>query len=144
MFMCEFSHTIDTKGRLIIPAKMREQLGDACVITRGFDNCLAVYTLEAFEKMREGMAKLSATKSSVRALKRLFFGSAAELDFDKQGRVLVPGSLRKFAGLEKEVVVVGTSDHVEIWSRERWDTYNEEVGDSIESLVEDLDGLNFL
>ncbi|MBD8976117.1 division/cell wall cluster transcriptional repressor MraZ [Veillonella magna] len=141
MFMGEFSHTIDTKGRLIIPAKMREQLGETCVITRGFDSCLAVYTLEKFEDMRARLAKLSDTKSGVRALKRLLFGRAAELDFDKQGRVLIPNSLRTYAMLKKDAVVVGTSDHIEIWSREQWDRYNDEVGGNLEALVEEFDDI---
>lgn len=141
MFMGEFSHTIDAKGRLIIPAKIREQLGESCVVTRGFDSCLAVYTKETFERMYDNLNKMSTSKSSVRALKRVFFGSAAELDFDKQGRILVPSALRAYASLEKDVVVVGVSDHIEIWSRTKWDTYNEQVSNSMEELAEDLDGL---
>ncbi|MDY3983802.1 MAG: division/cell wall cluster transcriptional repressor MraZ [Veillonellaceae bacterium] len=141
MFMGEFSHTIDAKGRLIIPAKIREQLGESCVVTRGFDSCLAVYTKETFERMYDNLNKMSTSKSSVRALKRVFFGSAAELDFDKQGRILVPSALRAYASLEKDVVVVGVSDHIEIWSRAKWDTYNEQVSNSMEELAEDLDGL---
>lgn len=139
MFMGEFSHTIDTKGRLIIPAKMREELGEYCIVTRGLDNCLTVYTREGWERFASSLEKQASTKSTVRAMKRFFFGSAAELEFDKQGRVLIPGSLREHAGLQKDVVVVGTNDRVEIWSRDRWNTYNEEITPDMEALAEALE-----
>ena len=141
MFMGEFSHTIDSKGRLIIPAKFREELGEQCVITRGFDNCLAVYTQESWNHISSALATQSTTKTQIRALQRFYFGSAAELDFDKQGRVLVPGSLRKHAELEKDVVLVGANNHIEIWSRKKWEAYNDEIDINIEALVEDMDGL---
>jgi len=139
--MGEFSHTIDSKGRLIIPAKFREELGEQCVITRGFDNCLAVYTQESWNHISSALATQSTTKTQIRALQRFYFGSAAELDFDKQGRVLVPGSLRKHAELEKDVVLVGANNHIEIWSRKKWEAYNDEIDINIEALVEDMDGL---
>ena len=90
MFMGEYNHTIDTKGRMIIPAKIREQLGDLCIVTKGLDNCLAIYTEEAWKKISTALQSQSSTKASVRALKRFVFGSAAELEYDKQGRVLIP------------------------------------------------------
>lgn len=139
MFMGEFSHTIDTKGRLIIPAKLREELGESCVVTKGFDKCLTVFTKEGFEKLAQSLNNLASSKASVRSIKRFFFGSATELGFDKQGRVLIPSVLREHAKLAKDAVIVGANDRVEIWSREEWDEYNLTMADEIEDLAESLD-----
>ena len=141
MFMGEYNHTIDTKGRMIIPAKIREQLGDLCIVTKGLDNCLAIYTKEAWKKISTALQLQSSTKASVRALKRFVFGSAAELEYDKQGRVLIPVPLREYASLDKQAVIVGAGDHVEIWSREKYDFYDEQVAESMEELVEGLEGI---
>ena len=141
MFMGEFNHTIDTKGRLIIPAKIREQLGDTCIVTKGFDDCLSIYTLEKWEKISVALQSQPSTKAGIRALKRFVFGSAAELDFDRQGRVLVPSPLREHAHLKKNAVILGAGDHVEIWSREQYESYDEEVAPSMEELAERLEGI---
>ena len=123
MLMGEYNHTIDTKGRMIIPAKIREQLGDLCIVTKGLDDCLAIYTQEAWKKISDALQSQSSTKASVRALKRFVFGSAAELEYDKQA------------------VIVGAGDHVEIWSREKYDYYDDQVAESMEELVEGLEGI---
>ena len=128
MFMGEYNHTIDTKGRMIIPAKIREQLGDLCIVTKGLDDCLAIYTQEAWKKISDALQSQSSTKASVRALKRFVFGSAA-----------VP--LREYASLDKQAVIVGAGDHVEIWSREKYDYYDDQVAESMEELVEGLEGI---
>lgn len=141
MFMGEYNHTIDAKGRLIIPAKIREQLGEHCVLTKGLDNCITIYTESSWIELSKALQSLSTNKANARAVKRFYFGSAAELEFDKQGRILVPNPLREHAELEKDVVIIGTGDHVEIWSRHRYDKYNDEVSDSIESLAEGLEGI---
>ena len=141
MFMGEYNHTIDTKGRMIIPAKIREQLGEVCIVTTGLDNCLAIYTEEAWKKISTALQSQSSTKASVRALKRFVFGSAAELEYDKQGRVLIPVPLREYASLDKQAVIVGAGDHVEIWSREKYDYYDDQVAESMEELVEGLEGI---
>ena len=141
MFMGEYNHTIDTKGRMIIPAKIREQLGDLCIVTKGLDNCLAIYTAEAWKKISTALQSQSSTKASVRALKRFVFCSAAELEYDKQVRVLIPVPLREYASLDKQAVIVGAGDHVEIWSREKFDFYDEQVAESMEELVEGLEGI---
>ena len=133
MFMGEYNHTIDAKGRLIIPAKIREQLGDHCVLSKGLDNCIAIYTAESWEQLSKTLQSLPSNKANARAIKRFYFGSAAELEFDKQGRILVPSALREHAELQK--------DAVEIWSRERFDAYDAEVADSVESLAEGLEGI---
>ena len=141
MFMGEYNHTIDTKGRMIIPAKIREQLGDLYIVTKGLDDCLAIYTQEAWKKISDALQSQSSTKASVRALKRFVFGSAAELEYDKQGRVLIPVPLREYASLDKQAVIVGAGDHVEIWSREKYDYYDDQVAESMEELVEGLEGI---
>lgn len=143
MFMGEYSHTIDAKGRLILPAKFREELGATFFITRGLDNCLTVYTKEGFENLAAVMQQHPNAKGNVRAIKRFFFGNAAEVECDRQGRILIPGNLREYAKLGKEVVVVGTADRVEIWSRAVWDSYNEDIGPDMENIAESLEELNF-
>lgn len=139
MFMGEFSHTIDVKGRLIIPAKLREELGEQCIVTRGLDPCLTIYTREGFNKLAENMSDISSSKMNNRVMKRFLFGSACELEFDRQGRVLIPAVLRQHAKLEKETVVVGANDRVEIWSRSQWDAYNDEYMPQVEKMAEEMD-----
>ena len=139
MFMGEFSHTIDTKGRLIIPAKLREQLGESCIMTKSFDNCLAIYTSEMFAAKAAALMNQPNGKAGVRGLKRQIFANATELEFDRQGRILVPATLREYAKLQKEVMVIGVADHVEIWNREHWMAYQEDMDDNMEQLSENME-----
>ena len=118
MFMGEYSHSIDTKGRVIMPAKFREELGTHCIVTRGLEGCLSVYTQDAWGNLADKMKKLKTSKEKVRAFKRFLFGSAAEVEFDRTGRILIPGTLREYAGLKKEVTVLGTGDSIEIWDKQ--------------------------
>ena len=118
MFMGEYEHTIDAKGRVILPVKFRDELGPKFVVTRGLEGCLSVYTMEAWMRLAGSLKKLRASKENVRAFKRFVFGSAAEVEFDKQGRILIPATLRAYAKLVKDVTVLGTGDKVEIWSKE--------------------------
>lgn len=143
MFTGEYNHTIDTKGRLIIPAKIREQLGSNCMITRGLDNCITIYTEQAWNRLAESLESLNSSQSTNRMLRRFFFGSAIELDYDKQGRILIPAPLREHASLQKNAVIVGVGNHVEIWSRERYEGYNEEMEAHIEALTESMEGIIF-
>ena len=139
MFMGEYSHTIDTKGRLIIPAKLREQLGETCIMSKSYDNCLAIYPTEVFTAKAMQMMKQPNNKAGVRGLKRQLFANATELEFDRQGRILVPATLREFAKLQKEVMVLGIGDHVEIWNREHWLAYQEDMDDNMEQLSENME-----
>ncbi len=144
--MGEHSHTIDAKGRLILPAKFREELGPVFVVTRGLEGCLSVYTMEAWTQFAQAMQKYTTAKGNVRAFKRFVFGSAAEVELDKQGRILIPGNLRDYAKLEKDVVVLGTGDKVEIWSRSVYDEYVSKTVPEMEDIAETLDNamdLNF-
>lgn len=121
MFMGEFNHSVDAKGRVIVPAKFRELLGEKFVVTKGFDKCLSVYGLEDWASLQEKLSLMPMVSSDARILRRMIVGSAAEAETDKQGRILLPSPLRMYAGIEKEAVVIGNIDHVEIWSREIWE-----------------------
>ena len=121
MLLGEFNHNIDEKGRLIIPAKLREDLGDSFVICNGLEGCLFVYSQEEWNKFVAELESLPRMNKDAVIFKRYFFGSASEGSFDKQGRVLVPPSLRKNAHPEKEVVLVGVQDRVEIWDKALWE-----------------------
>ena len=120
MFMGEYNHTIDAKGRLIIPAKFRELLGEEFVLTKGLDGCLSVYPMDEWKAFEEKLRALPLTSKEARTFSRFFVAGATMCELDKQGRILVPHALREFAGLEKEVVITGNLNKVEIWSREKW------------------------
>ncbi|WP_027414486.1 division/cell wall cluster transcriptional repressor MraZ [Aneurinibacillus terranovensis] len=138
MFMGEYQHTIDEKGRLTIPARFREELSEKFVVTRGLDNCLFVYPYEEWKTLERKLTSLPFTRSDVRAFTRLLFSGATECVLDKQGRVNIPATLRKHARLEKECIVVGVSSRVEIWSEEVWETYCAQSGDSFNEIAEKI------
>lgn len=138
MFMGEYQHNIDPKGRLFIPVKYREDLGEAFVVTKGLDNCLFVYSMTEWNKLEAKLKGLPFTKADTRAFTRLFFSGAMECGLDKQGRILLPANLREYAKLDKDAVVIGVSSRVEIWSKELWANYNEQSGEEYESLAEKL------
>lgn len=125
MFMGEYNHTIDTKGRLIIPSKFREALGDEFVVTKGLDGCLFVYDNAEWQSFEAKLKALPLTNKDARQFVRFFLAGAAGVEVDKQGRILLPITLREFAGLDKEVVLVGVASRVEIWSREKWEAASE-------------------
>lgn len=138
MFMGEFEHTLDPKGRLFIPARFREGLGKNFIVTRGLDNCLFVYPPREWETLEEKLRSLPFTKGEVRAFLRFFFAGATECEPDKQGRILLPATLREYAGIEKEVVLIGVSSRVEIWSLENWAAYSEKAEAEYNALAEKL------
>lgn len=138
MFMGEHQHSIDPKGRLFIPARFRQGLGDRFVITKGLDGCLFVYPRPEWAALEQKLKSLPFTKSDARAFVRFFFSGAAECEVDKQGRILIPGNLRDYAHLEKEVVVIGVSTRVEIWSRELWEQYSARAASSYEEIAEKI------
>ncbi|MBP3477222.1 MAG: division/cell wall cluster transcriptional repressor MraZ [Lachnospiraceae bacterium] len=121
MFMGEYNHTIDAKGRLIVPSKFRETLGDTFVVTKGLDGCLFVYDNEEWGIFEEKLKSLPITNKEARQFVRFFLAGAAEVEVDKQGRILVPNVLREFAELNKDVVLIGVASRIEIWSKERFD-----------------------
>lgn len=136
--MGEYQHTVDNKGRLIFPVKFREALGEKFVATKGLDNCLFVYSLEEWAILENKLKQLPLAKPEARAFVRFFFAGAAELECDKQGRVLLPTNLREHARLDKDVVVIGVSSRIEIWSQAAWDEYNAKIGPEVATIAENL------
>lgn len=143
MFMSQYNHTIDAKGRVIIPAKFREKLGDSFVITKGLDGCLYGYAEAEWKSFEEKLGTLPITNRDSRQFTRFFLAGAAECELDKQGRILIPAVLREFAGLEKDVVLVGVASKIEIWSKERWDEANETYEDNMDDIAKNLESLGF-
>lgn len=137
--MGEYSHSLDAKGRLMMPAQFRNDLGASCVLTRGLEGCLSVYTMDAWKCLVESMKQLPASKSNVRSFKRFLFGSAAVVEFDKQGRILIPASLRAYGHLSKEVTVIGTGDKLEIWDKDAYEEYSAKIIPDMEEIAETLD-----
>ena len=119
-FTGQYNHSLDTKGRVIIPSGFREKLGDRFMVARGLEKCISVYSMEAWEDLENKIIDLSQLNETARKFSRIFFATAGEVETDKQGRILIPAHLRKYAGIDKECVVTGNLDKVEIWSPERW------------------------
>lgn len=139
MLMGTFQHTLDIKGRVNFPAKLREDLGDRFIITKGLDGCLFVYGEVEWEALEDKIRALPLSKS--RNLQRFFFSGAMDVEPDKQGRVVIPGHLREYAKLEKEVVIIGASSRAEIWNLESWQRNEAELTD--QSVEETMDELGF-
>lgn len=140
MMLGTYSHSLDAKGRLIVPAKLRETLGDSFVITKSLDHCLAIYPNEGWEEFigkLETLPKISSEPA--RRLRRFYFGNSQTIEVDKQGRVLIPGNMREYADLKKDAVLIGVNDHVEVWAEEAWRKYNDET--DINQIVEGLNDL---
>jgi len=138
MFMGEFEHNIDTKGRVIVPAKLREDLGENFIITRGLDHCLFVYPLDEWHLLESKLKKLPLTRKDARAFTRFFFSGATECQFDKQGRVNIPQPLRMYASLTKECTIIGVSNRIEVWAKEVWEGYFTESEQSFADIAENL------
>lgn len=126
MFIGEYQHAIDSKNRIIIPSKFREDLGTSFVMTKGLDGCLYCYTMEEWKKLEEKLKALPLTNKDARAFVRFFFSGACDIEVDKQGRALIPQNLIEYAGIIKDIVSIGVSNRIEIWSKEKWDEYNEQ------------------
>ncbi len=119
----EYSHSLDVKGRIILPAKLREEIGDSFYVTKGFEDCLAIYSYEEFKKLGASIQALPGNMREVRRLQRIIISGAHLCEADKQGRFVIPPQLREFAKLDKDVVVVGNGNHAEIWSAAAWNEY---------------------
>ncbi len=124
MFIGEFNHNIDAKGRAIVPSKFRDELGDKFIVTKGMDGCLFLYTMPAWEAYVEKLSKLPTTNPNARRFVRIMTSGASECEPDGNGRVMIPANLREFAGITKEIVTIGANDRVEIWDKQRWADYN--------------------
>ena len=138
MLLGEYEHSIDTKGRIAMPAKLREGLGGKFIITKGLDGCLFVYAMDEWQRMEQKLASLPMSRKTARDFTRFLFGGACEGECDKQGRVLLPASLRRYAGLEREAVIVGVGSRAEIWDAAKWQQYNEESAEDVNELAEQL------
>ncbi|MBO4590985.1 MAG: division/cell wall cluster transcriptional repressor MraZ [Eubacterium sp.] len=137
-----YKHNIDTKGRLIIPAKIRDSLGSSFVITEGIDDCLSMYSLEEWENFTEKLDRQSNNKEKVRMLKRYFRSKAADVEMDSQGRVVVPQDLRDAVGITKEVVIIGAGEKAEIWDKAKWDALQKEDifdKENIKAMLENME-----
>jgi MraZ protein len=138
MFIGEFNHNIDEKGRLAIPAKFRGDLAKGAVVTRGLDNCLFVYSIEEWQKLANKLSNLPISQAKARAFARLMLAGAMDVVPDKQGRINVPEYLRKYAGIKKAVVVAGLYNRLEIWDASLWDEYSKDTEQSSTEISEKL------
>lgn len=136
--MGEFQHNIDDKGRVIIPAKFRDELGPSFILTRGLDKSLFVYPKEEWKQIEQKLKSLPFTRSDARKFTRFFFSGAVESELDKQGRIMIPGNLRSYAELVKESVFIGVSNRVEIWSKELWENYYQDSEQSFNEIAEKI------
>lgn len=137
MYMGESDHSLDSKGRLIIPSRFKEGLGDKIIITKAFDRCLYIYDLAAWEDFVSRLNKLPANTDQTRKLKRHFIGGAAEVEIDKQGRALIPAKLREYACITKDIVLSGIGSNIELWSKEESER-SEVKPEDITAIAEDL------
>ena len=124
MLIGEYQHSIDAKGRIIVPSKLRESLGNEFILTKGMDNCLFVYPVERWNSIIEKLKSLPVADSDVRRFARFFTSGAVLCSVDSQGRILIPSNLRQYAKIEKQIVSIGVVDRAEIWAKEEWDSYN--------------------
>ena len=138
VFIGEYLHSIDAKGRVIIPSKFREELGDNFIMTKGLDNCLFVYPKSEWESFESKLKQLPLTSRDARAFVRLFFAGATECELDKQGRVTIPLNLRDHGKVDKDVVIIGVSTRVEIWGKEEWEQYNKAADLSYDDIAEKM------
>ncbi len=141
MFMGSYEHRVDGKGRLVMPAKFRTQIGETVVCTVGLDNCVALYPMDAWKEYLQKLQALPFTKGQARQFMRALLGAAEELTVDGQGRILLPLKLRRYADLREAVVVNGVNDHLEIWNSEKWAASNDEMLENFTSLAEGVSEL---
>lgn len=143
MLLGEYKHSIDSKGRIIIPAKFREQLGESFIVTRGLDGCLFGYPFVEWEELEEKLQGLPMAKRDARKFTRFFYSAATECKIDKQGRVNLPQTLIDFAELNKSCYLIGVSNRIEIWSKEKWLEFTQEAEASYEDIAEDMIDFGF-
>ena len=139
--MGEYNHTIDTKGRLIIPSRFREELGETFVVTKGLDGCLFVFSDEEWKAFEIKLKSLPLTNKNARQFARFFVAGATPCELDKQGRILLPATLREFAGLEKDVVLTGMLNRIEIWSKDKWNENNSLDDVAMDEIAEQMTDL---
>lgn len=138
VFIGEYQHSIDSKNRIIIPSKFREELGSKFILTKGLDNCLYIYPMEEWKKFQDKLTALPVTNKDARAFVRYFFSSAVECETDKQGRLTIPQNLKDHAKIDKELVTIGVLSKIEIWSKQEWDNYNESINLGPDEIAEKM------
>ena len=138
MFMGEFRHNIDTKGRMIVPSKLREELGKQFVLTRGLDGCLFGYPMKEWANLETKLNDMPLAKKDARTFVRFFYSAATECELDKQGRINIPSTLRNYAALTKECVVIGVSNRIEIWDEARWQEFSEVAAENFDEIAENM------
>ena len=139
MLIGEYEHSLDAKGRLIMPAKFRDDLGEKFIITKGLDNCLFAFSLDEWKKFEEKLSTLPISNKDARMFSRFFFSGAIDCEIDKQGRFLISSNLREFACLEKDVVIIGMNSRIEIWNVDKWKTSDESI--SADEIAEKMEML---
>lgn len=143
MLLGEYKHSIDAKGRLIVPSKFRDDLGESFIVTRGLDGCLFGYPMDEWKEMEAKLKQLPLAKKESRAFTRFLYSAATECSLDKQGRINLPNTLIGHAGLEKGCYIIGVSDRIEIWSEEKWTAYAEDANESFEDIAEEMIDFGF-
>lgn len=144
MLIGEYTHTLDPKKRLSLPSKWRSKLGKKLIITRGLDNCLFVYPLQAWQTITDKVSALPLGAADTRSFNRFFLSGAVEAEVDKAGRVLVPDFLKEFAKLDTKVVLAGIHDRVEIWDEKKWNDYKKKIEEKADDLAEQLGSIGVL
>ena len=138
MFLGEYRHSLDYKGRLAVPKKFRKDLGSEAILTRGLDGCLFLYSKQPWEKLTTKMEQLPLTQADARSFARYLFGSASQVNFDRLGRVAIPGYLKEYANLDKSAIFVGVLERIEIWDEKRWKAVEKKFASSAEIAAERL------
>ena len=138
MFIGEYEHTVDVKGRIIMPSKLRENIGEKFIITKGLDKCLFAYSKSEWANFEEKLKTLPLTNKNARDFVRFFLSGAVECEIDKQGRFLVPANLRTYANIDKEIVIIGVGTRLEIWNKESWNNYSSEENISADEISENM------
>ena len=141
MFIGEYQHNLDAKGRIVVPGKFREELHESFILARGLDGCLSIYSLKQWDKMFEEIDKLPTTKKAARQYIRMLTSTATECTLDNQGRIQIPSFLSKPVNIVKECIVIGANDHIEIWDKDTWDSYYLNASESFEEVAENLNDL---
>lgn len=138
MLIGEYEHSLDAKGRLIMPSKLREDIGEKFIITKGLDGCLFGFSKQEWANFEEKLKTLPLTNKNARDFVRFFLSGATECEIDKQGRFLIVANLRQYASMEKEVVIIGVGTRIEIWNKQKWDSYNSEENISADEIAENM------
>ena len=138
MFVGQYTYSLDQKGRVVVPSKYRQKLGDSFIITRGLDKCVFIYPMEEWNALSERLEQLPFTKKDVRSFVRMFFSGAVEVSTDSQGRISLPPFLREYAGISKDVVFLGVGNRIELWSKEIWGVYEKDSSELFEKIAEEI------